>query len=406
MTQRVVLELEEYLAEVLGLVEPLTEAETLPLAQAFGRTLAAPVCSAGPVPAFDNSAMDGFACRHADLSEGVVLQVVADIPAGSAADPSLPAGTCARIMTGAVVPSEADTIVQVELTSALCEGVRINEVPTLGSHVRRAGEDLAAGQEVLAAGQVLDPRALSLVAAAGTPEVSVRRRPRIAIAATGDELRAPGSTLGRGQIYESNGTFLSAAVVRDGADLAGSAVLPDDDAGFTAGLDALAAEADLVILSGGVSVGDYDVVRIVLSRGESAFRTVKMQPGKPQGWARYQVGDRQVPIICLPGNPLSTAISYELFVRPVIEKMLGEPAQGWETGIADASWKSSAKRRQVIPVVAATDADGVVQIRPAHQHGSASHMVSSLVRANALALVPNDVTQVAVGDVLPFRRLS
>ena len=205
----------EYLAEILALVEPLADTEDVPVAAASGRTLAAPVTSRGPVPAFANSAMDGFAVRHEHLAPGVVLRVVADVPAGSSADPRIGPCMAVRIMTGAPVPTDADTIVPVELTSDAPGGVRIDEVPVRGSHVRGAGEDLEAGDEVLAAGTVLDPGALGLVAAAGRPTVRVVRRPRVAIAATGDELRPAGSELGRGQIYESNGTFLAAAAARD-----------------------------------------------------------------------------------------------------------------------------------------------------------------------------------------------
>lgn len=393
-----------YLAEVLALVEPLADTETVGVAAASGRTLAAPVTSRGPVPAFANSAMDGFAVRHAHLAPGVVLRVVAYVPAGSDANPAIGACMAVRIMTGAPVPSDADTIVPVELTSEAPGGVRIDEVPPLGAHVRGAGEDLAADAEVLAAGAVLDPAALSLVAAAGRTEVRVVRRPRVAIAATGDELRPPGSTLGRGQIYESNATFLAAAAARDGAQVTASVVLPDDPDAFAAGLDALAADADLVVLSGGVSVGDHDVVRIVLGRGEAAFRHVRLQPGKPQGWGRHRVGDRVVPVVALPGNPLSTMVSYELFVRPALCRLLGRASPAWTAAVADAAWRSPAGRRQIVPVAARVDEGGVLRVRPAHERGSASHMVSSLAHADGLAAVAEDVTQVAPGDLLEFRR--
>lgn len=404
--ERVKLSVEEYLAEVLALVKPLPDAEDVPLAAASGRVLAAPVTSAGPVPAFANSAMDGFAVRHAALAPGVVLRVCADVPAGSDADPTVGAYMAARIMTGAPVPSTTDTIVPVELTTTLPDGgVRVDEVPPKGAHVRRPGEDLAAGAEVLPAGTALDPAALGLVAASGRPTVRVVRRPRVAVAATGDELRPPGSALGRGQIYESNGTFLAAAVARDGAALVASEVLPDVPDAFEAGLGRLAVGADLVVLSGGASVGDHDVVRIVLSRGEAAFRHVRMQPGKPQGWARVAAGDRVVPVVCLPGNPLSTMVSYELFVRPALARLVGAAAPTWGTAVADAAWSSPAGRRQVLPVVARPDDTGVLRVRPAHARGSASHMVSSLALADGLALVGEDVTAVAAGDVVGFRRI-
>lgn len=404
--ERAKLSVAEYLNEVLALVEPLTDTEDLPLAAASGRTLAGPVTSAGPIPAFANSAMDGFAVRHTTVAPGVVLRVCADVPAGSDADPTVGACMAARIMTGAPVPTTTDTIIPVELTTTMPDGgVRIDDVPPRGAHVRGAGEDLAAGVEVLGAGTLLDPAALGLVAASGRPTVRVVRRPRVAVAATGDELRPPGSALTRGQIFESNGTFLAAAASRDGAEVVASEVLPDDPDAFEAGLHRLAAGADLVVLSGGVSVGDYDVVRIVLARGEATFRHVRMQPGKPQGWARIRVGAREVPVVCLPGNPLSTAVSYELFVRPAVARLLGRAAPTWDAAVAAVGWTSPPGRRQVLPVVAALDAAGVLRVTPAHARGSASHVVSSLAHADGLALVGEDVTEVVAGDVVGWRRI-
>lgn len=400
------LSVEEYLGEVLALVAPL-EAEVLPLSGAHGRTLASPVTASGPVPAFANSAMDGFAVRHADLAAGVRLAVVADVPAGSAADPALRPGQCARIMTGAPVPTDADTIVPLELTSADAAGVRIDEVPPAGAHVRHPGEDLAAGDVVLTAGAVLEPRALSLVAAAGRPDVEAVRRPVVAVAATGDELVPPGTPLGRGQIHESNSVFLAAAARRDGADVRSARTLPDDPDAFAVALDRLAADADLVVLSGGVSVGDHDVVRIVLGRGESAFVHVGMQPGKPQGWGRWRTASgRVVPVVALPGNPLSAAVSYELFVRPVLERLLGRPPRPWATAVVTEGWHSPAGRRQFLPVVLGSDEAGRRTARPAHRRGSASHLVSALALADALADVAASVTEVAPGDVVPVRSLS
>lgn len=402
---RLLLGTSEYLAEVLALVEPLADVDDVALAAASGRTLASPVTSRGPVPAFANSAMDGFACRHEYLAAGVVLRVVADVPAGSGLDPRLGPCMAARIMTGAPVPTDADTIVPVELTTTAPGGVRIDQVPPRGAHVRHPGEDLPAGVEVLASGTVLDAAALGLAAASGQPRVRVVRRPRVAVAATGDELRAPGAALARGQIYESNGTFLAAAAARDGAEVTASVVLPDDPDAFAAGLDAMAADADLVVLSGGVSVGDHDVVRIVLARGDATFRHVRQQPGKPQGWARHRVGGRVVPVVCLPGNPLSTMVSYELFVRPALARLLGAPLPTWGFAVADAAWHSPAGRRQFVPVTQRLDERGVLRVRPAHARGSASHVVSSAALADGLASVAEDVTAVAEGDVLAYRRM-
>lgn len=408
--QRRSLTVEQYLAEALALAGAPGASETLPLASASGRVLASPVTSRGPVPAFANSAMDGFAVRHEYLAPGVVLREVGNVPAGSAEDPPIPACACVRIMTGAPVPTQADTIVPRELVTELGGAqIRINAYPEPGTHVRHPGEDLAGGDEVLPAGRVLDPRALSLAAACGQASVQVFPTPRVAVASTGDELAAPGSDLTRGQIYESNSVFLAQAAARDGADVVGTAVLPDDPDAFAAGLDHLASGADLVVLSGGVSVGDYDVVRIVLAeRAAGTFRAVFLQPGKPQGWALWPTPDgRRVPVLALPGNPLSAAVSYHLFVQPVIDKLAGrtdrrpdEPARVAE------GWRSPAGRRQIVPVTVTVAADGVRTIAPAHRRGSASHLVSALAVADALAFVGEDVTEVAPGDTLPTRSLS
>jgi len=398
---RPVLSVEQYLSELLGLVAPLP-AEPCPLDAALGRTLAAPVTSRGAVPAFANSAMDGFAVRADDLRAGALLREVAEVAAGSADDPRIRAGECVRIMTGAVVPTEADTVIQRELVTELPDGVRIDDVVALGANIRRAGEDLAPGQQVLATGHVLDPAAIGLVAACGWDEVRVARRPRVAVAATGDELVAPGGDLGRGQIFESNGHHLRASLTRDGADVIPLGVLPDDEDAFARGLEAVEG-ADLIVLAGGVSVGDHDVARIVLSeRAGGQFRHVRMQPGKPQGFARW----KGTPVVALPGNPMSAAISYELFVRTLLDQMVGRPDRPWRPAVAASGWRSPVGRRQLVPVVTAVSDAGVLTARPAHQRGSASHLVSALALADSLAMVAEDVPEVREGDRLLVRSLS
>ena len=406
---RPLLSVEEYLDEVLALVAPLADVVMEPFTRASGRTLGEPVTSRGMVPAFANSGMDGFAVRAVDLAAGGVLREVADVPAGSADDPSVGPGQCARIMTGAPVPSATDTVVQREWVTELGDGaIRLDQVPAAGAHVRHPGEDLAPGDAVLAAGHVLDARALALVAACGRDEVAVVRRPVVNVASTGDELSPPGRARGRGQIYESNSVSRAEAARRDGGEVLVTEVLPDDPDAFAAGLDRLAAHADLVVLSGGVSVGDYDVVRLVLAERADRLelRHVRMQPGKPQAWALWRTASGVVPVLALPGNPLSAAVSYELFVRPAIERLLGRPPRPWTPAVAAERWTSPAGRRQLVPVVIETDAGGVRRARPAHRRGSASHMVSALALADALAAVPADTTVVEPGDVLPTRSLA
>ena len=405
--ERVTLSVEEYLAELLGLVGPLEGIEEVALDAARGRTLARAVVAASDVPPMANSAMDGFAVRAADLAVGATLGVVADVPAGSGLDPALGAGQCCRIMTGAPLPTDADTVVPVELVEQLGRThIILNEVPRPGAHVRGAADDFTRGVEVLPAGIDLGPRELGLISAAGVAEVSVVRRPRVAVIATGDELRPPGATLARGQIHESNGMFLASALLAVGAEVTDRLVLLDDDDEFAAGLEEAAARADLVVLSGGVSVGDHDVVRIVLqSRATSSFRHVLMQPGKPQGWAVWRTdAGRDVPLVALPGNPLSTMVSFELFVTALLDRMLGRAAQGWQVAVAACDWTPPPGRRQFVPVRVEVDASGRQSVRPMHRRGSASHMVSAAAMAEGLAMVEADVESVRAGDTVSFRR--
>lgn len=406
-THRELLSVEEYLDELfvlLGNASPLTDTEEVPLAAALGRVLAAPVHAVGDVPAFANSGMDGYAVRHADLATlPATLQVVGAVPAGSGEDPSIEPGQCVRIMTGAPVPTAADTVVPVEITDGGTQTVTITESREHGQHVRGAGEDVRAGDLVAASGTTITGRVLGSLAASGTPLVTVRRRPVVAIAATGDELVSPGGALERGQIFESNGTHLAATLTELGADVRPPVVLADDNDAFTAGLDELAAGADLVFLTGGVSVGDFDVSRIVLEQcAESAFRHVRMQPGKPQGWARW----RGVPVIAFPGNPVSTAISFEVFGRPVLDRLLGRETSGGATlAVAGSGWRSPAGRRQLVPVRLSSDDTGRLVATPNHRKGSASHMVTSLAGAHALAVVAEETDAVEPGDLVRVRSL-
>ena len=402
-TQRVLLSVEEYLAEVLALVRPLTDTERVPLAEAAGRTLAEPVLARADVPTFANSAMDGYAVRAADLVPGVTLHVAGEVLAGSAEDPVFGRCACVRIMTGAPLPSRADAVVPVEQTTPVEGGVRNDEVVDVGRHVRRAGEDVRAGDVVLEAGVRLGPRELSAAAAAGAARLVCVRRPVVGVVATGDELVAPGTELGRGQIYESNGTFLSAAVARDGGVPVVASAVRDTAEAFTAALVELAGRCDVIVVSGGVSVGDADVTRIVLEAGGASFRHVRMQPGKPQGWARW--GDAGVPVVAVPGNPLSAAVSYEVFVVPLLDRLHDRPTPGWSVATVVQGWSGPAGRRQVIPVFLDVDEAGRQVVRPAHRRGSASHMVTSLAAANALAAVGEDLTAVEPGDLVAVRRL-
>lgn len=399
----------EHRAAILHAVQALGT-ETVPLAQAAGRVLAADVTARTPVPPFANSAMDGYAVRAVDVAEAgtspVRLPVAADAPAGSTARLTLAPGTAIRIMTGAPLPDGADTIVQLEATDDGTDVVEILQSRAVGTHVRGAGDDVAAGQVVLVAGTRLTARHLGAAAAAGRGELEVHLRPRVAVISTGSELVEPGADLEHGQIPDSNSHVLAAAVAEVGGDVVRVPAVDDDEAALAAVLADVVGRVDAIVLSGGVSVGDHDVVKAVLApRPGMWFGPVRMQPGKPQGWGVLEEGPL---VLALPGNPVSVFVSFEVFVGPALRALGGErdveprfvPAR------AATSWTSPAGREQYMPVV--IDRDGVTPlVHPASRRGSGSHLVGGLAGADGLARVPADVTTVAEGDavhVLEARR--
>jgi molybdopterin molybdotransferase len=400
---------EEYRDELLQLVGPAERRETVPLAESVGRVLAADVVARVPIPAFTNSAMDGYAIRFADVdrppdgsgrgkSSGVQLKVVGEVPAGSQDDPQIGPGECVRIMTGAPLPTSADTVVAVEQTNGGTDVVTIDTVPGApGRHVREAGEVVRAGGLVARSGTVVTAGVAGAIAATGSAEVPVRPRPRVAIGVTGDELVDHGADLLRGQIHDSNGIALAAQLAAAGADVLPPARIPDRAFDLSAWLDRV--DADLVVLTGGASVGAYDVTRDVLVE-EGAFRTVKMQPGKPQGWAVW----RGTPVVALPGNPISVVISTAMFVVPMLDRMLGRPARRWFPVVAGSGWKSPAGRRQFVPVALEVGEDARGIATPVHSLGSASHAVPALVGADGIAEIAEDVTTVRAGDLIWARR--
>lgn len=403
--------LEAHLAQVLAKVTP-REPLRVPLLEAHGCVLAAPVIARVSLPGFDNSGMDGYAVRYADVQDAretapVRLRVVGDVPAGSSADPALAPGTCARVMTGAPIPHDADAVVPFEATTLgtavtenAAETIDVTSVKGPGAHIRRAGEDIAEGTELLAAGTELGARAIATLAAGGVGEVEVVRRPRVAVIATGDELLDPTATdvaaltPARGQLYDSNTPLMALLAKEAGAEVIG--VFRTDDSGehLLEVVEAACERADVVITTGGVSVGAFDVVRLRLSDRGVNFTKVAMQPGKPQGFG--QIGNALV--FCLPGNPVSAMASFEAFVRPALRRMRGElgPTHDSRMAVVGEEWRTPAGRAQLMPV-RWTDGDTIV---PAHSGGSGSHMVGRIARADGLAVVPADCELVRVGDQL------
>lgn len=400
---------EEYREQIFtNLPHARLTTETIPLADALGRTLGADAIAKLSVPPFDNSAMDGFAVRREDFTgegpwEFAVIQEVAagDIGAQIDHDDDLP--IAARIMTGAPVPEWADAVVKVEDTDAprgaskMPRRVLINVIPKPNSNVRFAGEDLTAGTRVIEAGTVLRPRALSALASIGYGEVEVVRRPRVAILATGSELVAPGEKPGPGMIPDSNSTLL-ALLVREAGGEPTIARVADTAEEFDR---ALPADADLIVTSGGVSMGAFDPVKEYGLAHGWTFEKVAMQPGKPQGHG--MAGD--VPLIALPGNPVSVAVSFRLFVRPFMARLLGQPddladsAPTCPVARAGASWSTPAGRRQFLAAKLIRGADGDVVV-PVHELGSGSHLVATMHAADVLAVVNADVEGVSEGDLV------
>ncbi|WP_295012971.1 gephyrin-like molybdotransferase Glp [uncultured Microbacterium sp.] len=400
---------EEQVARVLAAVRP-RDPETVPLADAAGRVLAADARARNAVPVFDNSAMDGFAVRYADVATAtpgapVTLRVAGDLPAGSPADPPLDPGTAIRIMTGAAIPTQADAVVPFEdtaggLADSMRTAVVLRAPASPGTNVRRAGADAAVGAVVQEAGTLLGARQLSALASVGIAEVVVARRPRVVVAATGSELVPPGTPLERGQIPESNSILLAALATEAGAEVVLRTVVGDEGDG-PAEVVALAAArgADVVIFSGGVSAGAYEPVRQSLA-GAMEFGPVAMQPGKPQGFGATAEG---MLLFGLPGNPVSSAVSFEVFVRPALLRLLGRPEQRILRRLpAGAAWRTPPGRRQYLPAV--VDADG--RVVPAARGGSGSHLSVGLGGATAYAIVPADVDEVREGDVLDVLELG
>ena len=385
---------EEHRRVVAGLINPRPPV-SLPLADALGLVLADDVVAPLSLPGFDNSAMDGYAVLATDVAAAgedtpVRLPVAEDIPAGRTDIPTLAAGTVHRIMTGAPLPAGATAVVPVEATDGATDTVTIRSAPREGQHIRRAGEDVTAGTTVLRAGQVVTPAALGLAAALGLGELTVLPRQRVLVVSTGTELVGPGVPLQPGQIYESNGVMLAAAVRDAGADVAASPMTGDDVDAFRETLRGHAADADLILTTGGVSAGAYEVVKDALGgSGDVEFVKVAMQPGMPQGAGTLD----GVPVVTLPGNPVSALVSFEVFVRPALRAAMGRPdaERPRREAVLTEDLTSPRGKRQFRRGV--LDGDAVTSYGP-----PASHHLRWLASANCLLELGEDVDSVNAGS--------
>ncbi|MHA6802142.1 molybdopterin molybdotransferase MoeA [Salinifilum ghardaiensis] len=384
---------------------PSTPVRRRPLADCAGLALAEDLIAALPLPPFDNTAMDGYAVRAADLAEAgperpVALPVSADVPAGRTDVPALEPGTAHRIMTGALLPEGADAIVPVERTDGGTATVRIGQAPQPGAHVRRAGEDVTRGSVVLPAGTELHAARLGVAAAVGADPVAVREPPRVLVLSTGSELVEPGKPLQPGQIYESNGIMIADAVRAAGGSARLLRFVPDNVDELHRALDEELDGTDLIITSGGVSAGAYEVVKDALAEHGVTFHKIAMQPGMPQGCGRYR--DRTA-VVTLPGNPVSAMVSFEVFVRPALRAAAGHSAierpqrrAAITEDLTSTEGKRQFRRGTHDPATGSVTPEG----------GPGSHLLSALARANCLVEIPEDVTSVPAGAQVVIRVLE
>jgi molybdopterin molybdotransferase len=391
---------DEHVDRIVDSLSPLQPYDQ-PLLEALGLPVCEDITAPMDLPAFDNSAMDGYAVYFDDVASAsqdhpVHLPVVGELAAGQTKVFALSPGTTVRIMTGAPVPQGADAIVPVEWTDGGVATVRITQAPALDEHVRHKGEDVQTGDVLLEDGSILGPRQLGLLASVGRSQVRSRPRPRIVVLSTGAELREPGTPLGHDSIYDANSYMIAAAVRSAGAIAYRVGIVSDDPNEFGDALSDQLVRADLVVTSGGVSKGAYDVVKEVLSElGTVSFGEVAMQPGKPQGFGF--VGEDATPIITLPGNPVSSYVSFEVFVVPAIRRMMGRLPYRRPMVRAPCTkrFSSAPGRQQYVRAQFEIDTTGA-HVTPVGGHGS--HLMGDLSDANALIVVPAETTSVEGGS--------
>jgi molybdopterin molybdotransferase len=391
---------DEHLAIVLDGIGSLDPIE-LNLMDAQGLILAENVITDVPLPGFDNSAVDGYAVRAVDTKgaeedKPITLPVVGDVAAGNRAMSGMGAGVSMRIMTGAPIPSGADAVIPLEWTDRGLAQVAIRQPARSGTSIRRAGEDLPAGAPALAAGSALGPQQIALLAAIGRDRVAVRPRPRVLVVSTGSELVEVGHPVGFGEVPDANSYLLAAAARDAGADAYRVGIVPDDHTKLLDVLESQLLRADVFVTTGGVSMGAFDIVKQALSElGTVSFTRVAMQPGKPQGFGH--LGDH-VPIFCLPGNPVSALVSFEVFVRPAIRKLLGKRSIQRATVQAAALERieSPAGVRQYRRGVLHREASGGYSVTLVG--GPGSHLIAAMASANCLVVIDEEVTEVVSGS--------
>jgi molybdopterin molybdotransferase len=384
------------------LVQPVREQETVPLMQAHGRVLARDVVSPISVPPHDNSAMDGYALRGADLQAGQAsrFQVVGTAFAGAAWQGTVQAGECLRIMTGAIMPAGLDTVAPQELVTTENNTVLVPPgVLQPGDNRRLLGEDLMAGQPALSAGARLTPAACGLLASLGLPTVTVWRRPKVAYFSTGDEILSLGEAPREGAVYDSNRYTVAGLVQALGCELIDMGVVCDDPAALEQAFVDAAAQADAIITSGGVSVGEADHTKAMMKKlGDVAFWRIAMRPGRPMAVGRIQRGERSAVLFGLPGNPVAVMVTFAAFVRPALQQLMGwqAPPLPLLKAKSTEAMRKKPGRTEYQRGIVRTNAAGELVVSTTGNQGSG--VLSSMVQANGLIVLSHTQGNVAVGD--------
>ncbi len=392
---------------VLSQIAPL-EPQPCLTDEALGLVLAQDVASAEPIPAWDNTAMDGFAVRADDTrgaseTSPVMLEVVGTLAAGARPETEVAAGQAVRIMTGAPIPPGADAVVQVELTRAgNAEQVAVLASVEPGTHIRRAGEDLAAGQLAVPSGTPLTPAHLGVLSSVGATKILAHPKPKVGLFSTGDELVSDGSPLQVGQIRDSNRISIASLLRQAGCEPVDAGVIADDEAAIEQALRELAQACDAIVTTGGVSMGDFDFVKLVLDRiGQMRWMQVAIRPAKPLAFGTVA----GTPVFGLPGNPVSCMVSFELFARPALRKLAGH-SQLWRQKLRGEAAEALGRRpdgKTHFARVSWSYRDG--QFWLASAGGQGSHQLSGMAAANGLAVLP-DSDGVAAGQEVEFFALG
>ncbi len=392
---------ETYLSEVLAAVSPL-EAFHIPLFEARGCVAAEDVTAPWPLPAFDSAAVDGYAVIAADVasastSNPVALNVIETISSGSHPSRALRAGFATRVSAGSPLPEDTDAIIPIEQSDAGKDEVKIFESAVFGQFIRRAAEDVELGETVLREGTKIDARHLGLLASVGRGSVLARPRPRVVIISIGDELLDPGAKLEPGKTIDSNGLMLAAAIADAGAIAYRVGPISTDRENLQRVIEDQLVRADFVVTTGGTNADAYDALAAVVSEiGELEFTRVAMQPGSAQGFGF--VGEDKIPLMTIPGNPVAAYISFEVFIRPVLHRLLGrkDSSLKLQPGYSASTFTSPGGKRHYIRGYRETDPSGNHIVRAIE--GQGVHLIGSLAKTECLIVVPDSVQEVRVGD--------